>query len=65
MKINISNPKDKETRTIRKFAWLPIRIENNNLIFHIWLEFYYIDQEFQEGQEYKSRYWKELNKRIK
>jgi len=46
-------PRQKETRTIRKFAWFPTQIKD----MRIWLEYYYEDQTWHYGKLSGYSYW--------
>lgn len=66
MKWKIPEPKDGDKRTVKRFAWIPQEITDDaGKRYVVWLEFYYIEQVYCEGQEYKTRQWAEVEKKIK
>lgn len=65
MKFQIPEPKNGDKRTIKRFAFLPQEIIDGEKSYIVWLEFYYILQEYSEGQEYVTRQWKEVERKVR
>lgn len=65
MKWVLPSPKSGEKRTIKRFAFLPQEIIEGEKSYIVWFEFYYIMQEFCEGQEYVTRQWKEIERKVR
>lgn len=66
MKFPIPSPKSGQTRTIKKFAWIPQEIsDTDGNRYTVWLEFYNVIQVFVEGQEYVTREWREVERRVR
>ena len=46
MRINKRQYRNGDRRTIKKFAWFPLRVDNNTII---WLEWYWSDEVYFSG----------------
>ena len=55
MKFNIRKYRDGDERTIKRFAFLPTRIDDNTII---WLEWYWIKERYYIGRNGVE--WEEL-----
>jgi hypothetical protein len=54
MKVEILNPKEGDTKLLRKFAYLPIIVDNfsDDRKYKIWFESYFIKQTYRKGRTY-------------
>lgn len=50
------NPKQGDTRTYTKFAWLPTFVHDDNECYEIWLEKYRITEKYQEVTVFTDSY---------
>lgn len=66
MKFPIPAPKAGQRRTIKRFAFLPEEMTNDKGDrFTVWLEFYFVIQEFIQEQTYIKEEWREIEKKVR
>lgn len=65
MKFPIPSPKADQTRTIRRFALLPVEVtDDTGNRFKVFLEWYRVEQKFVEGQNFITQEWVDVKKKV-
>lgn len=66
MKFPIPSPKADQTRTIRRFALLPVEVtDDKGNRFRVWFESYNVEQIFVEGQNFITQEWVDVKKVVR
>lgn len=66
MKWKIPKPKQGQKRTVKKFAFIPEELtDDEGNRFVVWFEFYSVEQEFIEGQQMITQEWKEIKRKVR
>lgn len=65
MKRLIPSPTDGQTRSIKRFALLPVEVmdESGNR-YRVWLESYCVEQKYVEGQNFITQEWVDVKKKV-